>query len=109
MEQMGSVQIIQRRIGGFEELMREDYRRMGERANAMVFVFDSKDEWMRRVLLKRGWSQNLNKDSRAYHLRWGCKLPKDQPFPEQMSNHYPKTDALTSKSGLHNALKLHQK
>jgi hypothetical protein len=83
----------------------EYYRRMNCDEPKMLFSFDSSDSWMRKALLKRGWLENKNIHSKAFHLLWTYKFPKDTPFPEQRVNHYPNSYKLTAKSGLHNMLK----
>jgi len=57
-----------------------------------------------RILIKKGWVENPNKESKAYHLLWSYKFPQTMPFPQQIANHYPNNDYVTSKSGLHKML-----
>ena len=52
---------------------------MGLNESTKIFVFDSRDIWMKRVLLDRGWVENTNQDSKAFHINWSSKLYK-QPL-----------------------------
>jgi hypothetical protein len=47
--------IINRNCRTFEELIGEYIRRIGLPEGKRVFVFESKDLWMKRVLIDRGW------------------------------------------------------
>ena len=50
--------------------------------------------------MKRGWIQNLDNDSRAFHLKWSFKVAHEKVFYEQLLNHFTGSDFLTSKDGL---------
>ena len=60
---------------------------------------------MKRVLIDRGWIENTNKASKAFHLHWSNKIYKERLFSQQTTNHYDKSYMITTKIGLHNLLK----
>lgn len=60
---------------------------------------------MKRILLERGWVENGNLASKAFHLYWSNKIYKDSLFSTQFSNHYPSSYSLTTKEGLYKLLK----
>jgi hypothetical protein len=47
--------IINRKCKNFNELITEYRRRMDIDEGSKIFIFDSKDIWMKRVLIDRGW------------------------------------------------------
>ena len=73
-----------------------------------MFSFDSHDTWIKKALLRRGWSENKNKYSKAFHLLWSYKVPKEPLFPEQIVNHYPHSHKVTTKSSLNRMLKIYK-
>ena len=73
-----------------------------------MFSFDSHDTWIKKALLRRGWSENKNKYSKAFHLLWSYQVPKEPLFPEQMVNHYPHSHKVTTKSSLNRMLKIYK-
>ena len=73
--------------------------------NVKIFVFESKDEWMRRVLVDRGWIQNTNTSSKVFHLHWSNKLYKQALLDGQIINHYSNCYNLTTKGGLQSMLR----
>ena len=97
--------IINRKCKTFYELISEYRRRMGLQEISKIFVFDSKDAWLKRVLLDRGWIENANNDSKAFHLSWSNKIYKETLFSEQYANHYPNCYYLTTKVGLYTLLR----
>jgi hypothetical protein len=99
--------IVNRRCHGFQELMAEYLRRMELEEGSRIFLFDSKDLWMKRVLVDRGWVENSNRESKAFHFSWTNKPITHPLFPEQRVNHYPHSDRVTSKAGLHRILAKH--
>ena len=97
--------IVNRTCRTFEELIKQYTRRMGLSQNVKIFVFESKDGWMRRVLIDRGWVQNTNTSSRVFHLNWSNKLYKQPLFEGQCINHYANCYSIATKGGLHTLLK----
>jgi len=56
-----------------------------------VFIFNSQDEYIRRILLSWGWSENKVFDSPFFNLKWTYKdTPKDYSVlvPGQVVNHF---------------------
>lgn len=47
--------IINRKCKTFNDLIGEYRRRLGIETVNKIFIFNSKDFWLRRVLLDRGW------------------------------------------------------
>jgi stress response protein SCP2 len=81
---------------------------MGLEEGRRIFVFDSKDMWMKRVLVGQGWQENANKESKAFDLFWGNKPYKHRVYGEQKVNHYLNSDLVTSKIGLHRLLGMYK-
>lgn len=46
---------------------------IGIAGDTRIFVFNSKDKFMLKVLKNRGWHQNANLDSKIYNLKWTYK------------------------------------
>lgn len=55
-------------------------RRMSLEDKSRIFIFDSKDVWMKRVLVAQGWQENTNKDSKAFDLLWTHKPYKHRVY-----------------------------
>jgi len=68
-----------------------------------VFVVDPTYQVVKQALLRRGWVENPDPLSPAYHLRWSNKC-KDVDFSnmgkEQKLNHFPRNSEITTKVGL---------
>lgn len=45
-----------------------------------------------RILLEKGWVQNIIKDSLAYHLKWTTKVEPIPTFKKQLHNHFTQSD-----------------
>lgn len=52
----------------FEEFM-EEYRKKTGFEGAKFYVYAGKDQFIRRLLNKRGWIENMNPKSHAFHLK----------------------------------------
>lgn len=70
---------------------------------APIFIFNSQDEYIRRILLYWGWSENRIFDSPFFNLKWSYKdLNADYSklVPGQILNHFKNNQELTSKGRL---------
>lgn len=68
-----------------------------------VFIFNSQDEYIRRILLHWGWSENKVLDSPFFNLKWSYKdTPRDYStlVPGQLVNHFRSNQEMTSKGRL---------
>ena len=50
--------------------MMGEYWRNGLDEGTKVFIHKGHDEYIRRALVARGWYENKEKNSIAYHLKW---------------------------------------
>jgi hypothetical protein len=89
-------------------VMKEFTRRSRLPSKTRVFVMNSKDDHIRRALLSRGWVENSNSNSGAFHLKWAYS-DTDADYkelrPGQFFNHFANNRSLTTKSGLCRALR----
>lgn len=73
-----------------------------------VFIIKGKYPDLRKALLARGWTENEDKKSTFYDLRWTTKI-SDINFsilkPKQMVNHFDNNACLTSKYGIIKSLR----
>lgn len=95
--------LMYRNNSDFEFLMTEYIRRQGLEGNTKIFILTGQHEFIRRALKKRGWVENKNANSCAYHLKW-CFNDSDYDYkalkPGQAYNHFQNNRELTTKSGL---------
>ena len=86
-----------------EKLIQEYLRRQGLPETTKLFILKGPFEYVRRCLLKRGWVENHNPNSIAYHLKWTYN-DTEQDYntlrSPQAFNHIPKNRELTTKDGL---------
>ena len=72
-------------------------------AGTRVVLFHNKLGDVRRALERRGWAVNTDRHSRVFDLFWSdssVDVPWRELEPEQLVNHFPCNDRLTSKIGL---------
>jgi tubulin monoglycylase TTLL3/8 len=95
--------LMYRNNSDFEFLMNEYIRRQGLEENTKIFILTGQHDFIRRALKRRGWTENKNSSSTAYHLKW-CYNDSDYDYkvlkPEQFYNHFQNNRELTTKSGL---------
>ena len=95
--------LMYRNNSDFEFLMTEYIWRQGLEGNTKIFILTGQHEFMRRALKKRGWVENKNANSCAYHFKW-CFNDSDYDYkalkPGQAYNHFQNNRELTTKSGL---------
>lgn len=67
-----------------------------------VFIFNSQDDYIKRVLMHWGWVENKIIDSPFYHLKWiYIDTPNDHKnVLGQIFNHFKNNQEMTSKGGL---------
>ena len=73
-----------------------------------VFIIKGKYPDLRNALLERGWSENPDKKSTYYDLRWTTKISDinfDILKPGQIVNHFDNNACLTSKYGIIKSLR----
>lgn len=77
-------------------------RRNGAAKDQPVFACLGGYPDFRDALLKRGWFQNPDKDSRHFDLKWGMAgdIDHERLKPNQIVNHFAKCRDLTTKVGL---------
>jgi len=77
-------------------------RRNGCEADRQVFICNGGYPDLRDALLRRGWFQNMDKDSKHFDLKWGmaADIDHDRLKPFQVVNHFDKCRDLTTKVGL---------
>lgn len=87
----------------FEKLMEEYNKRKGLDENTKVFILNSQDDHIRRILKQKGWSENKHLTSSAFHFKWSytdSEADYKSLKPGQMFNHFQNNRELTTKSGL---------
>mmetsp|Transcript_65063 Transcript_65063/g.103088 ORF Transcript_65063/g.103088 Transcript_65063/m.103088 type:complete len:1000 (-) Transcript_65063:144-3143(-) len=77
-------------------------RRNGAAPDQPVFVCIGGYPDFRDALLKRGWFQNIDKESRHFDIKWGMvgDIDHERLRPNQIVNHFAKCRDLTTKVGL---------
>lgn len=83
--------------------MHEYLRRTGMEETQKVFICPGGDHFIKRALISRGWVENKNKNSSAFHLKWVWTDVEADYKPlskKQLFNHIPGNRDLTTKSGL---------
>jgi tubulin monoglycylase TTLL3/8 len=89
-------------------IMQEHNRRRRLHSQTRVFILNSQDDHIRRVLTSRGWAENTNLHSSAFNLKWTYS-DTDADYkdlrPGQLFNHFANNRSLTTKSGLCRALR----
>ncbi len=84
--------LMNRNNSDLEYLMQEYTRRQGLSESCKVFILTGQHDFMRRSLKKRGWVENKNYNSCAYHFKW-CYNDSDYDYQAENRNYY--VDALT--------------
>lgn len=82
--------------------MAEWKRRNQCHKDAQVFICNGGYPDFRDALLKRGWFQNPDKESRHFDLKWGMAndIEHERLQPHQIVNHFDRCRDLTTKIGL---------
>ena len=83
--------------------MNEYSRRQGLAENSKIFIITGQHDFMRRSLKKRGWVENKNSNSQAFHLKWcisDCEYDYKNLKQGQIYNHFLNNRELTTKSGI---------
>ena len=96
-------QLLNNKNSDFKSLMQEYLRRQGLSDSAKVFIINGPYEFLRKVLLAKGWVENTHPSSQAYDLKWTyTDTDQDYKFLKsgQFYNHFPGNRELTTKSGL---------
>ena len=96
-------QLLNNKNSDFKSLMQEYLRRQGLSDTAKIFIINGPYEFLRKVLLSKGWVENTHSSSQAYDLKWTyTDTDQDYKFlrPGQYYNHFPGNRELTTKSGL---------
>lgn len=77
-------------------------RRNGCEADRQVFICNGGYPDFRDAMLKRGFFQNMDKDSKHFDFKWGMArdMDHDRLKPHQIVNHFDKCRDLTTKVGL---------
>lgn len=77
-------------------------RKNGVPADAMVFAMTGWYPCVKEALLARGWHYNPDPSSSFFHLKWTLRSNDIQEAlqPWQLTNHYLKNVAITTKAGL---------
>lgn len=77
-------------------------RRNGCEPDRQVFICNGGYPDFKDALLKRGWFQNMDKDSRHFDLKWGMAgdIDHNRLKPNQIVNHFDRCRDLTTKIGL---------
>lgn len=89
-------------------MMRTYLKRHGyEGDDKIVFILNSRDPYLRRAALKKGWFENPIVNSQFFDLKWDYN--DNQPEyntmrPNQFYNHFPDGRELTTKQGLNKNL-----
>lgn len=95
--------LMYRNANDFEFLMNEYIRRQSLNEHTKIFVLTGQYEFIRRALKKRGWFENKNSSSCAFHFKW-TYTDSDSDYknlkPGQLFNHFLCNRELTTKSGL---------
>ncbi|CAG9334195.1 unnamed protein product [Blepharisma stoltei] len=83
--------------------MQEYNRRQGLPEGSKIFIVTGQFEFIRRELKARGWIENKQSTSQAFHLKW-IYSDTDNDYkvlrPGQLINHFNNNRELTTKSGL---------
>ena len=77
-------------------------RKMKLPSDTRVFLFNSQDDYIRRILTHWGWVENKILDSPFYHLKWTYidTVNDHKTVQGQILNHFKNNQELTSKGGL---------
>jgi Tubulin-tyrosine ligase family/IQ calmodulin-binding motif len=101
-------QLLINKNSDFKSLMQEYLRRQCLNENTKVFIISGQYEYLRKVLISKGWVENTHTTSQAYDLKWSYN-DSDQDYKYlkagQFFNHFPNNRELTTKSGLHKNLR----
>ena len=71
--------------------------------DAKVFTMTGWYPCVKQALFDRGWHQNMDPSSPYFDLKWSlrsCEVSLDVLKPEQLTNHFHKNGAITTKVGL---------
>jgi len=82
--------------------MAEWKKRMGCPPEKQVFVCSGGYMDFTKAMLKRGWFQNEDKDSRFFDMKWSpaAAIDHESLIPEQVVNHFAGNREITTKVGL---------
>ena len=77
-------------------------RKMKLSGCSKIFVFNSQDDYIKRILVHWGWVENRILDSPFYHLKWTYMDANadHRTINGQILNHFKNNQELTSKGGL---------
>ena len=73
-----------------------------------IFIVSGGYGFLKKSLRKRGWVENKDPDSPCFDLKWTLKskdIKHNDLNNEQLVNHFPKAQAITTKVGLMHNLK----
>ena len=70
----------------------------------MIFSWHSRDHYMKRMALSKGWVENINTQSAMWNVKWEALDSNQDTYKvmraNQFYNHFPLSRELTTKQGL---------
>lgn len=101
-------QLLNNKNTDFKGLMQEYLRRSGLPENSKIFIISGPYEYLRKILISRGWLENTHLTSQAFDLKW-TNNDNESDYKSlrtgQLYNHFSNNRELTTKFGLHKNLR----